>query len=102
MENKKLQEFDNDAAADSAAASVEPSLTKLASAVKDTKDFSRVVEAICKWLKNKKGSQLSGLDNNPNYKMIMSYLNKMQSDVETEKKPAVGTKENPVVAKTVA
>ena len=102
MENKKIQEFNDDAAADTAAASVEPSLTKLASAVKDTKDFSRVIEAICKWLKNKKGSQLSGLDNNPNYKMVMSYLNKMQSDAETEKKPSVGTKENPVMAKTVA
>jgi hypothetical protein len=86
MKNKKLQEFDNDAAADSAAASVEPSLTKLASAVKDTKDFSRVIEAVCKWLKNKKGSQLSGLDNNPNYNMVMSYLNKMQSDIDDTKK----------------
>ena len=86
MENKKLQEFDNDAAADSAAASVEPSLTKLASAVKDSKDFSRVIEAICKWLKNKKGSQLSGLDNNPNYKMVMSYLNRMQADVDDSAK----------------
>jgi hypothetical protein len=86
MENKKIQEFDNDATADAAAASVEPSLTKLASAVKDTKDFSRVIEAICKWLKAKKGSQLSGLDNNPNYKMVMNYLNKMQSDLDDDKK----------------
>lgn len=86
MENKKIQEFDNDAAADKAAASVEPSLTKLASAVTNAKDYSRVIEAIMKWLKNKKGSQLSGLDSNPNYKMIMSYLNKMQSDIENDQK----------------
>jgi hypothetical protein len=39
-----------------------------------------------KWLKAKKGSQLSGLDNNPNYKMVMSYLNKMQSDMDDDKK----------------
>jgi len=86
MEDKKIQEFDNDAAADKAAASVEPSLTKLASAVTNAKDYSRVIEAIMKWLKNKKGSQLSGLDSNPNYKMIMSYLNKMQSDIENDQK----------------
>lgn len=86
MENKKLQEFDNDAAADAAAASVESSLTKLASAVTNIKDFSRVLEAIAKWLQKKKGSQLSGLDSNQNYKMVMSYLNKMQSDIEDEKK----------------
>jgi len=102
MENKKIQEFDNDAAADAAAASASPSLTKLASAVTNVKDYSRVIEALMKWLKAKKDSQLSGLDNNPNYKMIMSYLNKMQSDAETEKKPSAGTKENPVMAKTVA
>jgi hypothetical protein len=86
MENKKIQEFDNDAAADAAAASVAPSLTKLASAVTNVKDYSRVIEALMKWLKAKKGSQLSGLDNNPNYKMIMNYLNKMQSDLDDDKK----------------
>ena len=86
MENKKIQEFKDDAAADTAAASVAPSLTKLASAVTNVKDYSKVIEALMKWLKNKKGSQLSGLDNNPNYKMIMSYLNKMQSDLDDNKK----------------
>ena len=95
MENKKLQEFDNDVAADKAAASVEPSLTKLASAVKDAKDFSRVLEAIAKWLQRKKGSQLSSLDSNQNYKLVMSYLNKMQSDVEDSKKQP----QQPVVQK---
>lgn len=95
MENKKLQEFDNDAAADNAAASVEPSLTKLASAVKDAKDFSRVLEAVAKWLQRKKGSQLSSLDSNQNYKLVMSYLNKMQSDVEDSKKQP----QQPVVQK---
>jgi hypothetical protein len=98
MENKKLQEFENDAAADTAVAGVTASLTKLASAITNAKDYSRVVEALMKWLKAKKGSQLSSLDSNPNYKMVMSYLNKMQSDIETEKKPSVGTKENPVKA----
>jgi hypothetical protein len=86
MENKKIKEFKDDAAADTSVASVGPSLTKLASAVTNVKDYSRVIEALMMWLKNKKGSQLSGLDNNPNYKMIMSYLNKMQSDAEDNKK----------------
>jgi hypothetical protein len=92
MENKKLQEFENDAAADQAVAGVVSSLTKLASAITNAKDYSRVVEALMKWLKNKKGSQLSSLDSNQNYKMVMSYLNKMQSDVEVEKKPVVQKK----------
>lgn len=86
MENKKIKEFKDDAAADTSVAGVGPSLTKLASAVTNVKDYSRVIEALMIWLKNKKGSQLSGLDNNPNYKMIMSYLNKMQSDAEDNKK----------------
>ena len=89
MENKKLQEFEDDASADKAAASVESSLTKLASAVTNVKDFSRVVEAIAKWLQRKKGSQLSSLDNNQNYKMVMSYLNKMQSDLDDKDKKQV-------------
>jgi hypothetical protein len=89
MENKKLYEFEDDAAADKAAASVESSLTKLASAVTNIKDFSRVVEAIAKWLQKKKGSQLSGLDSNQNYKMVMSYLNKMQSDLDDKDKKQV-------------
>jgi hypothetical protein len=102
MENKKIKEFKDDAAADTSVAGVSSSLTKLASAITNVKDYSRVIEALMVWLKNKKGSQLSGLDSNPNYKMVMSYLNKMQSDVENEKKPAVGTKENPATTKTIA
>jgi hypothetical protein len=89
MKNKKLYEFEDDAAADKAATSVESSLTKLASAVTNIKDFSRVVEAIAKWLQKKKGSQLSGLDSNQNYKMVMSYLNKMQSDLDDKDKKQV-------------
>ena len=85
IKDKKLYEFEDDAAADTSVAGVGPSLTKLASAVTNAKDYSRVIEAIMKWLKNKKGSQLSGLDNNPNFKMIMSYLNKIQSDVDNKK-----------------
>jgi hypothetical protein len=97
MKNKKLiREFDDDASADSAVANVTSSLTKLASAVSNAKDYSRVIEAIMKWLKNKKGPQLSSLDSNQNYKMIMNYLNKMQSDLDDkDKKPTSGTKENP-------
>ena len=95
MSKIKLREFDDDAAADSAVAGVTSSLTKLASAISNAKDYSRVIEAIMKWLKNKKGSQLSSLDSNQNYKMVLSYLNKIQSDVETEKKPS----EKPVVQK---
>jgi hypothetical protein len=85
MENKKIKEFKDDAAADTSVAGVSSSLTKIASAVTNVKDYSRVIEALMLWLKNKKGSQLSGLDSNQNYKMVMSYLNKMQSDVENEK-----------------
>jgi len=102
MENKKLQEFKDDAGADSAVSSVTSSLTKLASAVTNVKDFSRVLEAIAKWLQSKKGSQLSGLDSNPNYKMVLNYLNKMQSDLDDkDKKPTAGTKENPLTVKPV-
>ena len=86
MKNKKLYEFEDDTSVDKAATSVESSLTKLASAVTNIKDFSRVVEAIAKWLQKKKGSQLSGLDSNQNYKMVMSYLNKMQSDLDDKDK----------------
>jgi hypothetical protein len=92
MENKKIKEFKDDAAADTSVAGVGPSLTKIASAVTNVKDYSRVIEALMMWLKNKKGSQLSGLDNNPNYKMVLSYLNKMQSDAETENKPVAQEK----------
>ena len=102
MENKKLQEFDDDAAADKAAASVEASLSKLATAVTNVKDFSRVLEAIAKWLQRKKGSQLSSLESNQNYKQVMTYLNKMQSDVDDkDKKPAPAAKPsaNPVAQK---
>ena len=88
MENKKLQEFEDDASADKAVDGVVSSLTKLASAITNAKDYSRVIEALMKWLKNKKGSQLSSLDSNQNYKMVLSYLNKIQLDVEPGKQPA--------------
>jgi hypothetical protein len=97
MENKKIQEFKDDIAADTSVASVSSSLTKLASAITNIKDYSRVIEALMKWLKSKKGSQLSGLDSNQNYKMVMSYLNKMQSDLDDKnKKPVSGNKQNPL------
>jgi hypothetical protein len=90
MNNKRLQEFEDDAAADKAVVGVVSSLSKLASSVTNAKDYSRVIEAIMKWLKNKKGSQLSSLDSNQNYKMAMSYLNKIQSDIDdTAKKEPV-------------
>jgi hypothetical protein len=96
MENKKLQEFEDDASADKAVDGVVSSLTKLASSITNIKDFSRVLEAVAKWLQRKKGSQLSGLDGNQNYKLVMTYLNKMQSDIDDkDKKPA----EKPVVQK---
>ena len=101
MSKIKLREFDDDAAADSAVAGVTSSLTKLASAISNAKDYSRVIEALMKWLKNKKGSQLSSLDSNQNYKMVLSYLNKIQSDIETDKKQGDGTKENPATVKPV-
>jgi hypothetical protein len=86
MSKIKLKEFEDDAAADSAVAGVTSSLTKLASAISNAKDYSRVIEALMKWLKNKKGSQLSSLDSNQNYKMVMSYLNKIQSDLDDKDK----------------
>ena len=96
MKSKKLYEFEDDAAADNAVAGVTSSLTKLASAITNVKDFSRVLEAIAKWMQKKKGSQLSALDNNPNYKLVMTYLNKMQSDLDDkDKKPT----EKPVAQK---
>ena len=50
IKDKKLYEFEDDAAADTSVASVTSSLTKLSSAVTNVKDFSRVVEAIAKWI----------------------------------------------------
>ena len=95
IKNKKLYEFEDDAAADNAVAGVTSSLTKLSSAVTNAKDFARVIEAVAKWIQKKKGSQLSSLEGNQNYKMVLSYLNKMQSDVDTKQKPA----EQPVAQK---
>ena len=86
MENQKIKEFKDDAAADTAVANVGPSLAKIASAVTNVKDYSRAIEAVMKYLKNKKGSQLSSLDSNQNYKMVINYLNKMQSDIDDTKK----------------
>ena len=92
MNKKVLREFDDDAAADTAVAGVTSSLTKLASAVTNIKDFSRVLEAIAKWMQKKKGSQLSALDSNQNYKMVLNYLNKMQSDLDDKDKKPVAQK----------
>ena len=87
IKDKKLYEFEDDAAADTSVAGVTSSLTKLASSVTNVKDFSRVVEALAKWIQRKKGSQLSSLESNQNYKMVLSYLNKMQSDVDDKNQP---------------
>ena len=87
IKDKKLYEFEDDAAADTSVAGVTSSLTKLASSVTNVKDFSRVVEALAKWIQRKKGSQLSALESNQNYKMVLSYLNKMQSDVDDKNQP---------------
>ena len=80
MNNKKLQEFKDDAAADKAVAAVTSALTKLASSTTNKKDYARVIEAIAKWLKNKKGTTLSTLDSDPKFKMILRYLDQIQSD----------------------
>jgi len=98
IKNKKLYEFEDDAAADTAVAGVTSSLTKLASAVTNVKDFSRVIEAIAKFLQNKKGSQLSSLESNQNYKLVMTYLNKMQSDLDDKDKKQIPVEE-PVAQK---
>jgi hypothetical protein len=92
MKNKKLQEFKDDISADQAIDGITSSLTKLASAVTNVKDFSRAIEAIAKWLQRKKGSQLSSLDGNQNYKMVLNYLNKMQSDLDDKDKKPVAQK----------
>ena len=86
MENKKIQEFKDDVAADKSVAAVSSSLTRLASAITNAKDYARVIEALMKYLKTKKGSQLSSLDSNQNYKMVISYLNKMQSEATNSEK----------------
>jgi flagellar motor component MotA len=80
MENKKINEFKDDTAADKSVAAVSSSLSRLAAATTNAKDYARVIEAIMKWIKAKKGSQLSSLDSNQNYKMVLNYLNKMQSE----------------------
>ena len=98
IKNKKLYEFEDDAAADTAVGGVTSSLTKLASAVTNVKDFSRVIEAIAKFLQNKKGSQLSSLESNQNYKLVMTYLNKMQSDLDDKDKKQIPVEE-PVAQK---
>jgi len=98
IKNKKLYEFEDDAAADTAVAGVTSSLTKLASAVTNVKDFSRVIEAIAKFLQNKKGAQLSSLESNQNYKLVMTYLNKMQSDKDDKDKKQIPVEE-PVAQK---
>ena len=91
MENKKLQEFKDDAEADKAVTSVVTSLKNILKYVNNKQDFSRVMESLMKWMIRNK-QQLSTVETDSNFKQVMVYLNKMQSDTS---KPTTGTKENP-------
>ena len=89
MENKKLQEFENDAAADKAVAVVTSSLKNILRSVGSKKDFARVAEALMKFMINNKDILKTNVPNDPNYKQALVYLNKMQSDmdVKNQKQP---------------
>ena len=91
MNNKKLQEFKDDAAADKAVAAVTSALTKLASVTTNKKDYARVIEAIAKWLKSKKGTTLSTLDSDPKFKMILKYLDQIESDTQNTSVPSTNS-----------
>ena len=101
MENKKLQEFEDDAGADKAVVVVASSLKNILRSVSSKKDFARVAEALMKFMINNKDILKTNVPNDPNYKQVLVYLNKMQSDLDSNK-PAVGTKENPAMVKPVA
>ena len=90
MENKKLQEFENDAAADKAVAVVTSSLKNILRSVGNKKDFARVAEALMKFMINNKDVLKTNVPNDPNYKQALVYLNKMQSDLDDkDKKPEI-------------
>jgi hypothetical protein len=80
MENKKLREFENDAAADQAVASVTSTLKNVLRSVNSKKDFARVAEALMNFMINNKDLLKSNVPNDPNYKQALIYLNKMQSE----------------------
>jgi hypothetical protein len=84
MNNKKLQEFKDDAEADKAISTVVSSLKNILKYVNNKQDFSRVMESLMKWMIRNK-QQLGTVETDSNFKQVMSYLNKMQSD--TAKKP---------------
>ena len=54
MENKKLQEFEDDAGADKAVVVVASSLKNILRSVSSKKDFARVAEALMKFMINNK------------------------------------------------
>lgn len=94
MENKKLKEFDNDAAADQAVASVTSTLKNILRSVSSKKDFARVAEALMKFMINNKDVLKSNVPNDPNYKQVLTYLNRMQSE-----QPETGATKKPVAQK---
>jgi hypothetical protein len=79
MNNKKLQELKDDAESDAAVSSAASSLKTLLKFVNNPVDFSRLMEAIMRWMIRNK-QQLRSLDTNSNFKQVMSYLNKMHSE----------------------
>jgi len=91
MNNKKLQEFKDDAESDKAITSVISSLKNILKYVNNKQDFSRVIESLMKWMIRNK-QQLSTVETDSNFKQVMVYLNKMQSE-KVDKN--IGTKENP-------
>ena len=84
MNNKKLQEFKDDAEADKAITSVVSSLKNILKYVNNKQDFSRVMESLMRWMIRNK-QQLGTVETDSNFKQVMAYLNKMQAD--TAKKP---------------
>ena len=79
MNNKKLQEFKDDTEADKAITSVVSSLKNILKYVNNKQDFSRVIESLMKWMIRNK-QQLGTVETDSNFKQVMAYLNKMQSD----------------------
>lgn len=82
MNNKKLQELKDDAAASEAVAVVTSSLKNILRSVSSKKDFALVAEALMKFMINNKDILKTNVPNDPNYKQVLVYLNKMQSDTD--------------------
>jgi hypothetical protein len=95
MSTRKLQEFKDDGEADKAITSVVSSLKNILKFVNNKQDFSRTVESLMRWMIRNK-QQLGTVETDSNFKQVMAYLNKMQSDTT---KPGSTPIINPVTKK---